>query len=319
MLELDKFKTSDKLDKNDNASQIKDAERIKYEESEEGIEEYKKKKEEQIKIGMSIVDNKLKSIKDDIVKFEEAEKIGFDGGIRYTDMPKDSAGRKLTNREILFARYYVATNNEMQALKLAGYTQRDRLLINNPAIRAYIAELTDYRLKKLGYDRNTVIKNLAIIANQDVADYMKITKTSVTTTSGATYIRDDIEVKDLDEINKEYLTDEYGDYVLDTNGNKIIINSEKSKAIKSIKYNDNNRVVIEFHDKLTALKQLANMLDMESPQKITLNDETHRAETEKALLNKLKAFADNVNNSNSEADTQTEKEDTSDNDKESAE
>lgn len=220
---------------------------------------------------------------------------GLDGGQRYNDLAPDSAGRKLTAREINFCRYYVCTNNIKQSLVLAGMagTNSQMKIIHKPEIRAFISELTDLRLKKLGYDRNTVIKNLAIISNQDVSDYIDIVKTPKKAKDGSTYIRTDLEIKDFDEVNKDYVTDEYGEKLLDDNGNPILISSEKTKAIKSIRYNDNGQVTLEFHDKMQALKQLANMLDMESPTKITLNDETKREQTEQSILKKLQALTSN--------------------------
>lgn len=217
---------------------------------------------------------------------------GLDGGQRYNDLAPDSAGRKLTTREILFCRYYVCTNNIKQSLVLAGMsaTNSQMKIIHKPEIRAFISELTDLRLKQLGYDRTTVIKNLALIANQDVSDYMEIVKTPKKAKDGSTYTRTDIELKDFDDVNRDYVRDEYGEVLLDQQGQPIPISSEKTRAIKSVRYNDNGQVTLEFHDKMQALKQLANMLDMEAPQKITLNDETKRAETEKSILRKLKAL-----------------------------
>lgn len=233
---------------------------------------------------------------------------GLDGGQRYTALAPDSMGRKLTAKEILFCRYYVCTNNIKQSLVLAGMpaTNAQMRLIHRPDIRGFISELTDLRLKQLGYDRHTVIKNLAIIANQDVSDYIDIVKTQRKTKDGQDYTRTDVAIKDFDDINREYVRDEYGELLLDQNGQPIAISSEKTKAIKSVRLGDNGQLQVEFHDKMTALKQLANMLDMESPQKITLNDETKRAETEKSILKKLQALTadkeavNNVEESSSE-------------------
>lgn len=217
---------------------------------------------------------------------------GLDGGRRYNDLAPDSQGRKLTAKEILFCRYYVCTNNIKQSLVLAGFsaTNAQMKIIHKPEIRAFISELTDLRLKQLGYDRTTVIKNLAIIANQDVSDYIDIVKTDKTAKDGTQYTRTDVAIKDFDEINREYVRDEYGELLLDQNGQPIPISSEKTKAIKSVRLGDNGQLQVEFHDKMTALKQLANMLDMESPQKITLNDETKREQVNQSILKKLQAL-----------------------------
>lgn len=232
---------------------------------------------------------------------------GLDGGQNWLALSPDSMGRKLTRSEILFCRYYVCTNNIKQSLKLAGLdaTNAQMKIIHKPEIRAFISELTDLRLKQLGYDRTTVLKNLAIIANQDVTDYLDIVKTQKKAKDGSFYTRTDIEIKDLNEVNKSYVTDEFGEVLLDENGNPILISSEKTKAIKSVRYNDNGQVTLEFHDKMGALKQLANMLDLESPTKITLNDETKRAQTEQSILKKLQALAGD--SSNSEEETNKDK------------
>lgn len=228
---------------------------------------------------------------------------GLDGGHRYNELPPDSMGRKLTAREILFCRYYVCTNNIRQSLVLAGFkaTVAQMKIIHKPDIKAFISELTDLRLKQLGYDRTTVLKNLAIIANQDISDYVNIVKTPKKSKDGNPYVRTDVEIKDFNEINTDYLKDDFGEFILDPQGNPIPINTEKTRAIKSVKLGDNGQLIVDFHDKMTALKQLANMLDMESPQKITLNDETKRAQTEQSLLKKLQALT---------GDKQTEQEPT---------
>lgn len=268
----------------------KDADRIEYEESNpEGLSEvqYKKMVKDAERAQEALNKNKelFKSI--DTNGWD-----GLDGGQRYVDLAPDSAGRKLTSKEILFCRYYVCTNNIKQSLVLAGYfgNNAEMRIIHRPEVRAFISELTDLRLKQLGYDRNTVIKNLAIIGNQDVSDYVELVRTQRTDKTGNVYTRTDIAVKDLEDINKDYARDEYGEIMKDANGNPVVINSEKTRAIKSIRYNDNGQIVVDFHDKMQALKQLANMLDMESPQKITLNDETKRAETERSILRKLEAL-----------------------------
>lgn len=233
---------------------------------------------------------------------------GLDGGNRHHDLAQESMGRKLTTKEILFCRYYVCTNNIKQSLVLAGLaaTNQQMKIIHRPDIRAFISELTDLRLKQLGYDRTTVIKNLALIANQDVSDYIDIVKTPKKAKDGSSYIRTDLEIKDFDTINQDYIRDEYGELLLDSNGQPIPMSSEKTKAIKSVRYNDNGQVTLEFHDKMTALKQLANMLNMEAPQKITLQDETKRAETEKSLLKKLQALTGDNNSVSSISETESE-------------
>ena len=235
--------------------------------------------------------------------FESNGWEGLDGGHRHVDLAPDSAGRKLKPWEILFCRYYVSTGKLRESLALAGRpaTANEMKIIHRPEIKAFISEISDLRLRQLGYDKTTVIKNLAIIGNQDVKDYMSIKKVEKETKDGKAYIRTDIELKDLDEVNRDYARDEYGDLLLDINGNPVVIDSEKTRAIKSIRYNDNGHVEIQFHDKLQALKQLANMLDMEAPTKITLQDETKREQTNQSILKKLEVMAaENKNTSNTE-------------------
>ena len=298
------------IDNLKNAVVAKDADTIKHEE--EHPEEYLEKQKQKMMEDAERMASQLQETKALYNTIDTAGWDGLDGGQRYVDLAPDSAGRRLTAKEILFCRYYVCTNNIKQSLVLAGLSgsNRELRIINKPDIRAFISELTDLRLKKLGYDRTTVIENLAIIANQDVKDYIDVTKSQHQAKNGSIYTRTDIEVKDFDDINRDYAKDEYGEDLLDANGNPVPVNSMKTKAIKSIKKDDNGNVVVEFHDKMGALKQLANMLDMESPQKITLNDETKRAETEKSILKKLEALVGDSNTDSENNDTKNDENDT---------
>lgn len=243
-----------------------------------------------------------------IKEISEQGLTGTDDGFRYDSLPPKSAGRRLTAKEIMFCRFYVATRNINQSLKLAGFKEPRRYvhLINKVDIKAFISELTNLRLEQLGYDKYTVIQNLAIIANQDVSDYIELKEVERTSKDGKQYTRKEIHLKDFPEINKTILVDEFGEPILDADGNEVVISSDKTKAIKNIKYNDNGQIIVEYHDKMQALKMLANMLDMEGSTKITLNDETRRQETEKSLLEKLKRLKQDQPNQTEQTNQQSE-------------
>lgn len=235
----------------------------------------------------------------EVVKNQMLEKLvdteglsGVEAGINRSVIPLNSAAQFLSPREIRFCRFYVATGNMRKALGLAGLNTSGhsyRSIMCKKQVKAFIAELQGNQLEALGYSRNTATKNLAIISNIDIADYIELVNVQKQSKTGQTYTKTEIRIKTFDEINDGILVDEFGDPVLDDNGLQVHYNTEKTKAIKGIRYNDNGQVIIEFHDKMQALKQLTNMLELDKPQEITLKDETYRTQVNNSILQKLQA------------------------------
>lgn len=221
--------------------------------------------------------------------------------IDQNDLPQDSIGRKLTKKQIAFCRYYVATGDVNRSATMAGYGQPGgkslrvtaKALLLNQDVKGFIRELSEKKLINMGYSKDQMLKTLTIIANQDIKDYMTLDMKDVQTKDGKNYRRAELEFKGFDEINEGYATDEDGFELLDDNGLRIAIDTEKTKAIKSVKYTDSGKVVVDFYDKMDAIKTLGKMLGINDKEKIEVSS-TEKVETAKAtLLDKLiKKFGD---------------------------
>ena len=284
------------IDNNENVEILVDAETVKNRPARDS-EEYLEAREEKYKDMARKREKRIQGMAEAIVEMEENNNLGVEAGIGVDDLPPNSAGRKLTQKQRDFCKFFVATHDIARSLQLAGYQKHNsKKWIKDPAASAYIAELTDKRLKDKGFDRYTTIETLMTIANQDIKDYMDVkTITRKTKDGQSEYERTEITIKDFDAIDRDYITDEYGELVLDSNGQPIKVSSGKTKAIKQVKYDDNGRVVIEFYDKMSAIKEVHKLLGVEDNININLNDETKRAETEKSILNKLKALVGDNN------------------------
>ena len=132
-------------------------------------------------------------------------------------------GIKLTDKEFLFANYYIgeAQFNATEAAKSAGYSERSARQIGyenltKPYIQAYIQDKTETNLEKLGITQERVIAEIAMIAFGNVADLFE----------------GDWKLKSLTDIP-----------------------NEKSAAIKSLTKTQTG-VKINMHDKLGALLKL---------------------------------------------------------------
>lgn len=206
-----------------------------------------------------------------------------------------SAGKKLTDKQRMFARYYVATGELARAAHLAGYGKGygkplrtvAQALRMNPDINAYVAELMEKKLEQQGYSKDQLARTLAIIANHRMSDFLDITKETKISKDGNEYTKTNIELKDLYDIDREPAVDEYGFPLKDEDGNPIYVDSGKSLAIKSINYTDSGKVRVEYYDRMQAIEKMTKMMGIDGKQQIEINSNLKVERTEKSLLDKL--------------------------------
>jgi len=143
--------------------------------------------------------------------------------------------QKLTNQERNFAELYV--EHDFSAIK-AGMllfgkncmdaNVRGSRMAAKPNVKAYIQELAEQKLISMGWSRERVIEEWLNILGADLADFVQ--------------------------------------WGYDNNGKAImqLTPSDKinTKAVKSVKMDKNGNVEISLYDKMTALKNIGEMLDL---------------------------------------------------------
>lgn len=210
-------------------------------------------------------------------------------------MDDKSAGKKLTNKQRMFAQYFVATGEVARSAELAGYGDGNKKAIrtiaqalkHNPDINAYVAELMQKKLESKGYSKDQLVDTLLTIANHNVKDYMDISKETKTSKNGNEYDVVNIDLKDFKEIDMIKALDDYGLPLEDSQGNPIYVDSGKTKAIKSIKMSDSGKVIVEFYDKMQAVDRLTKMMGIDGKQQIEINSHVKVEETKQSLMDKL--------------------------------
>ncbi|HAS58385.1 MAG TPA: terminase small subunit [Algoriphagus sp.] len=131
----------------------------------------------------------------------------------------------MTQKEITFANYYLATFNATEAAKLAGYSdhtarQQGSRLLSNVNIEKYIQERSETILDRLGVTQERVLLELSRIAFANLTDLFE----------------DDWKLRNLSDIPKE-----------------------TSAGIKNLTKTETG-VKVEMYDKLGALLKLWELL-----------------------------------------------------------
>jgi phage terminase small subunit len=140
-------------------------------------------------------------------------------------MPADD---NLSDAQRLFVQYYLKTLNATEAAKLAGYSEKtaDRIghqLMQKPAVKRAIKQAMDRRARRLEIDADRVLEELAAIGFASMGDF-------------ASWGPKGVKIKDSRKLD--------------------------TRAVQGISEGTNGQKTIKLHDKLEALKHLAQHLGL---------------------------------------------------------
>lgn len=155
----------------------------------------------------------------------------------------------LTDKQKRFVDFYVKTKNVKQAALRAGYAastayNAGRVMMKNDRILALIEYKEQQIIKKLGYSKAAILHELSVIAFSNIADFLEIKSVVVDT----------------------YENDKDGNRIYKTVQEVIVkdlesIPSELVGAIKSVKQSQSGTVTLTLHDKMPAIREMAELMN----------------------------------------------------------
>lgn len=209
----------------------------------------------------------------------------------HDDLPENSAGRYLNEKQLKFVQYYAATNNKGLSARLSGYVSVNEACktLKTRYAQDYINELRKEKMDRLGIDKDYIVKKLVDIVEFDPTDIQEADNNKLDADGNEVGFAT-LSATGIDEMKYGELCDLDGNIIKDADGKSIKIRTGKTGLIEKIKPSKYG-FEIQLPSKAQALAELSKIGGYYNPDKVDINMSNDKLEN---AQNDLANMAENL-------------------------